>query len=321
MASPQIKRSKVSTITEEKVIEIAKSATKITIQWETVAPPFFVEWLDMFSQSHGVVKELIFMAVLPAVSSLLGSKPCLRPSKANPYEENLCFFSLCISPPNAGKSQAFKHGCKISIQHVEKVNQTCILLDKFTDAGLRHHLQSNDGLAAIIKDECYDMLKQILTDKQMGTLCRLFDGDSFVTTTGGSGVTRVSTESTSVSMGGFIQVKNFLTEIYPVLSATKNGLDQRFVYGVIKPKAFTRKESEPYVRQLQEANVKDLCEIYDAIYRDHKDGIQYALTDEALKTYDSFDEKTCQEINSQWDGGEIASYDGEIGKDRRQVRT
>ena len=165
------------------------------------------------------------------------------------------------------------------------------------------------------------MLKQIITDKQMGTLWRLFDGDSFVTTTGGSGVTRVSTESTSVSMGGFIQVKNFLTEIYPVLSATKNGLDQRFVYGVIKPKAFTRKESEPNVRQLQEANVKDLCEIYDAIYRDHKDGIQYTLTDEALKTNDSFDEKTCHEINSQWDGGEIASYDGEIGKDRRQVRT
>ena len=228
---------------------------------------------------------------------------------------------LCISPPNAGKSQAFKHGCKIPIQHVEKVNQTCILLDKFTDAGLRRYLQSNDGLAAIIKDKCYDMLKQILTDKQMGTLCRLFDGDSFVTTTGGSGVTPVSTESTSVSMGGFIQVKNFLTEIYPVSSTTKNGLDQRFVYGVIKPKAFTRKESEQYVRQGQEANVKDLCEIYDAIYRDHKDGIQYTLTDKVLKTYHSFDEKTCQEINSQWDGGEIASYDGEIGKDRRQVRT
>ena len=186
------------------------------------------------------------MAVLPAVSSLLGSKSCFRPSKANPYEENLCFFSLCISTPNAGKSQAFKHGCKIPIQYVEKVNQTCTLLDKFTEAGLRHHLQSNDGLAAIIKDECYDMLKKMLTVKQMGTLCRLFGGDSFVTTTGGSGVTHVSTEST-VSMGGFIQVKNFLMEIYPVLSATKNGLDQRFVYGVIKSKAFIPKESEPYV--------------------------------------------------------------------------
>ena len=43
----------------------------------------------------------------------------------------------------------------------------------------------------------------------MGILCMLFDGDSFVTTTGGRGVTHVSTESTSVSMGAFIQVKNF----------------------------------------------------------------------------------------------------------------
>ena len=181
------KRSKSSTITDEKVIEIAKNASEITIPWESVAPPYFVQWLDMFSRSHGVVKELMFMSILPAVSSLLGSKSCVRPSEASPYEENLSFFSLCISPPNAGKSQAFKHGCKIQIQHVEKSNETCILLDKFTDAGLRHHLQSYNGLAAIIKDECYDTFKQILTEKQMGTLCRLFDGDSLVTTSGGSG--------------------------------------------------------------------------------------------------------------------------------------
>lgn len=147
----------------------------------------------------------------------------------------------------------------------------------------------------------------------------MFDGDSLLTTTGGSGATRVNTESTSVSIGGFIQVKNFLTEICPALAATKNGLDQRFVYSLIKPKAFTRKESDPYVLQLQEANVKDLSQIYDAIYRDHEEGVEYTLTDEALKAYDSFDEKTCQEINSQWDAGEIASYDGEIGKDRKQV--
>jgi hypothetical protein len=31
---------------------------------------------------------------------------------------------------------------------------------------------SNNGLADIIKDECYDTLKQIITEKQMGTLCR-----------------------------------------------------------------------------------------------------------------------------------------------------
>ena len=82
------------------------------------------------------------MSILPAVSSLLGSKSCIRPSEASPYEENLSFFSLCILPPNAGKSQAFKHGCRIPIKHVEKANETCILLDKFTDTGLRHHLQS-----------------------------------------------------------------------------------------------------------------------------------------------------------------------------------
>ena len=242
MASPP-KRSKMS---EELILSVAKEASDIAIPWADVAPPFFVEWIEEFSCAHNVVKEMMFMAMLPSIAALLGARSSVKPSLQEPYSENFSLFSLCISPPSSGKSQAFKHGAKIPLSHVEKVNEgTCILLDKFTDAGLLQHLLKHEGLAAIIKDEMYDTIRAVITEKEVGTLCRLYDGDSLTSNLGNSSL-RVSTEQNSLALGGFIQVKNFLSEIYPAMVSAKNGFDERFLYAVIKPKAMTRKETQVF---------------------------------------------------------------------------
>lgn len=100
--------------------------------------------------------------MLPSIASLLGSCSSIKQSLQEPYSENFSIFTLCISPPSSGKSQAFKYGAKIPLTHVEKVNEgACILLDKFTDAGLRQHLLKYGGLAVIIKDEMYDALSRL----------------------------------------------------------------------------------------------------------------------------------------------------------------
>ena len=54
----------------------------------------------------------------------------------------------------------------------------CILLDKFTESGLRQHLIQQQGVAAIVKDEMYEILGAIIVEREMGTLYRLYDGDS-----------------------------------------------------------------------------------------------------------------------------------------------
>lgn len=242
MATPP-KRSKIS---EDLILSVAKEASDIEIPWADVAPPYFVEWIEEFALAHNVVKEMMFMAMLPSIASLMGPRSSVSPSLQDPYSENFSLFTLCISPPSSGKSQAFKHGAKILISHVEKVNEgACILLDKFTDAGLRQHLLKFDGLAAIIKDEMFDTLRTVISEKEVGTLCRLYDGDS-LTSNLGNNSQRVSTEETSLALGGFIQVKNFLSEIYPAVVSSQNGLDERFLFAVVKPKAMTRKETQVF---------------------------------------------------------------------------
>ena len=70
---------------------------------------------------------------------------------------------------------------------------------------------------------------------------------------------------------------------------------------------------------MQESNLQDLTEIYDAIFRDHKDGLTYTFSAEALSLYDEFDSEICGLLNSRWSMGVLIKDDAELGKDRRQV--
>jgi len=60
-------------------------------------------------QTQGATKELMFMSILPAISSLLGLSKLQMTST---YKENLGFFMLSICPPSGGKKQFFLFGSK-----------------------------------------------------------------------------------------------------------------------------------------------------------------------------------------------------------------
>ena len=65
----------------------------------------------------------------------------------------------------------------------------------------------------------------MIGEQEMGTLCDLEDGDSISVNTGYSAL-RISTQETCVSLGGFIQVKNFLADLYPAMVESQNGFKQ-----------------------------------------------------------------------------------------------
>jgi len=59
----------------------------------------------------------------------------------------------------------------------------------------------------------------------------------------------VSTEQTSLSLGGFIQVKNLLLEVYPAMVSSQNGFDEDFLHAIVKPKVMTRKETQVILKE------------------------------------------------------------------------
>lgn len=74
------------------------------------------------------------------------------------------------------------------------------------------------------------------------------------------------------------------------------------------------------VSNLQESNLHDLTEIYDAdVFTDHKDGLTYTFSEGALSLSDEFEAEICSMLNGKWSMGVLVRDDAEIGKDRRQV--
>ena len=82
-------------------------------------------------------------------------------------------------PPSGGKKQCFSFGCKQPISFVEIKLGTCLLLDKFTEVGLRQHLVQNSGVGLLMNEEMEDTLRHIHSERDCSTLCGLFDSDSF----------------------------------------------------------------------------------------------------------------------------------------------
>lgn len=135
MAPCTPKRMRLTTmkVDDGRINEVAVKAAERTMEWDKIAPPYFTSWLDIFSKAHGAAKELMFMSILPSISALLGlSKLQMTPT----YKENLSLFTLCICPPSGGKNQCFSSGCKQPVTTVEEKHGKCLLLNKFTEAGL-----------------------------------------------------------------------------------------------------------------------------------------------------------------------------------------
>lgn len=197
------RKRKANDTSDDVVKALAIEASDNGIDWDNVAPVYFTNWLEMFARAHGVVKDIMYMAILPRIAGLLGSQTCLKLSEG--HRESMGCFILCLAPPDAAKSPANNHGGKIPMSYVERENNIRLSLDKFTEVGLRQHLIDNNGTAVIVKDEMYQTLRQILSEKEMGTLCRLYDGDSLFVTTGAN-AKPVGVDKTSIALGGFLQV-------------------------------------------------------------------------------------------------------------------
>ena len=201
IGSSQRKRKAIDI--DDTLKSLATEAIANDIEWSAVAPEYFIDWLENFARAHGVVKELMFFSILPRIAGLLGSRTRMRLSEG--HHEGMGCFLLCLAPPDAAKSPANNYGGKFPLAFVERENNVTLSLDKFTEVGLRQHLIENDGTAVIVKDEMYQTIRQILTEREMGTLCRLYDGDSLFVTTG-SNIKPIGVDRTTVALGGFVQV-------------------------------------------------------------------------------------------------------------------
>ena len=129
--------------------------------------------------------------------------------------------------------------------------------------------------------------------------------------------------SAAKGMSSLSQVRQFFSEIYPMMVASQSRFDLRFLIAILRPKALTRKQTQPFAEQLSDTHLTNLNELYKAIYNDHKHGdVVYSRNEEALDVYDQFNEQICTKLNNQWQNGQFLQMKtaaSEGGKERRLV--
>lgn len=152
-----------------RVPAIKEEAKQCDFPWRDLFDAPLLDWLETFSRAHNTVKEIMFAAILPTVSALLGPNTCVKVFET--YEEPVNIFLVCLAEPKAGKSQSMRLGCtEPLITFVEKRVQTELLVQSFTASGMRKHMQTCDGHGIIARDECQRFLKDVISENKKDTL-------------------------------------------------------------------------------------------------------------------------------------------------------
>ena len=202
-------------------------------------PERLVQWLEAMSFSVNTKPEFVLVAAMSVVSTLMGPKTKLsiRPT----YSEPCNLFTVCLSEPGAGKSQAFELAVERPLRHLENSVAQSVVVNDFSRKGLFQHLVAHDGRALIAHSEMSSFYELILKKQLEGSgerqlFCRLYDGITEWTLTSAANTSskdnkrecREVLSENSLALGGFTQPEPFL-QLFKPLAKTRDGFLDRIL--------------------------------------------------------------------------------------------
>ena len=104
------------------------------------------------------------------------------------YTEPTNIYTICMAPPGAGKSQAFRESIMAPIDSLG-LPASKILVDDYTRRGIFSHLQQQGGRALAAYEEMsafFDLIqkRQLELSAERQLYCRLYDGGKWTSITG-----------------------------------------------------------------------------------------------------------------------------------------
>ena len=232
-------------------------------------PERLVQWLEAMSFSVNTKPEFVLVAAMSVVSTLMGPKTKLRIRPT--YSEPCNLFTVCLSEPGAGKSQAFELAVERPLRHLENSVAQSVVVNDFTRKGLFQHLVAHDGRALIAHSEMssfYELIlkKQLECSGERQLFCRLYDGIAEWTLTSAGNTSskdnkrefREVLSENSLALGGFTQPEPFL-QLFKPLANTRDGFLDRILICSIRPHLKYEEEVEKYCNILDEYPTHDFA--------------------------------------------------------------
>lgn len=276
------------------VNEIVQELHSLELPWDEVLPRNVTEWLEIYSSSHNVVKEIMFPGILTALSGLMAPKTKLKMSPIELEPVNL--FTIVLAPPGSGKSAALQAGVNGPILALEEHCDAPVLIEDFSKHGVFLHLKATEGVGVFARDEVHVFVQNLIGSSKnkevdQDLLIKFFDNAPW-TVNKGSTAKRDRIPHTALSFFGLSQPDSFL-EAYRKMAKKGNGLVDRILCCCPLPRRLTRSQLNDQVDKLQRCPIQSLNTVYEYVYHHHQDTIQpviYTLSEDAL-TFFSQQEK------------------------------
>ena len=247
-------------VSDAQRVRSIRKAREIPFPMESF-PPIFQEWIKALSFSVNTRPEFTLIGAISVVSTLMGPNTKLR--IRNRYAEPCNLFTVCLSEPGAGKSQAFEICVEVSLRQLAEPAKSVVVHD-FTRKGLFQHLVAHQGRALLAHSEMSSFYELILKKQQEGSgerqlFCRLYDGNSewaLTSATGsGDGEKREVLRESSLALGGFTQPEPFM-QLFKPLAKTKDGFLDRILMCSITPHLLREEEVETWCTKLEKYPVQ-----------------------------------------------------------------
>ena len=111
--------------------------------------------------------EFVLVSAMSVVSTLMGPKTEL--SIRSTYRKPCNLFTVCLSEPGAGKSQAFELAVERPLRNLDNSMAQSVVMNDFIRKGLFQHLVAHDGRALIAHSELSSFDELIVKKQQEGS--------------------------------------------------------------------------------------------------------------------------------------------------------
>ncbi|XP_048587964.1 uncharacterized protein LOC116605640 [Nematostella vectensis] len=281
---------------------VLKELHSLQLPWDEVLPQSHVDWLDVFSNAHSVVKEIMFPAILTGISGVMAPRTTIKLSK-NEYEP-VNLFTVILAPTGAGKTAAMKAAIDEPLSALDESCEAPILIEDFSKSGLFNHLKNTDGMGVLCKDEIHILIKKLLSGKKKeldkDIFIKLFDNGSWTVNKGNS-AKRLRLPRVALAMIGFSQPCSFF-ELYAKMAAVGNGFVDRILCCCPLPKCLSCTDRIRAAASLQRkfGTMQSLENVYQYIYSRHNTNQEkvFTLSQEAFQYFVQEEQKFVDALNA-----------------------
>ena len=283
------------------VSDLYRQVYSCKFSWDQILDANVNEYFQYFSKAYNCPMTNCVGCIFPLVAAICGPDTKVQVI-ADHYKIPLNTYLMLITAPGGGKSVLWKHIIEQTADGIKAEDDTSILVESYSTAGLQRHQQENNGRILLTSDEGQRILssinaKQALQQAEKSLLSKLWEGS-------GDFSTLLEKDrgfkKTAFSMFIMIQPEPAINELCAMGIGSNDGFMDRMLFVVGKPHLYSSQEmTENAVHMERTYEESMIPSVMQKIYNYHKEGTYvYKFSADSQTYYNDINNDHVEQFNN-----------------------